>query len=449
MKAQKWMTLVAISIIVIMVGAAAIPAARTTAQENITIKFYRFFGGCTDEYAGVTDLSQAVGECGSIQVLTNKFNAENEYGITVETENVDWWTYYDRLTATFAGGEPPDIAVMHAGRMPGYVSRGMLRPLNDDFAAAGIDVSDIVPTTLAAVSFNDKIYALPWDTHAILWHLNVDLFAQAGLVDDAGNPILPTSADELLAQAKQMKEATGVNYLAVAATNDPMMYRAFCIAIWQQGGDVLSEDLTKATLNTPEGLAAVELFKALFDAGYADPTLDYAGTGEAFLNGQAAVEINGTWVVDAYNAQAADPAVVLKNYKVSDYPDLFGTPATLSDHHTWVVPVQPNPDPAKYEASMKFLKYLFDNNFEWAKTGHLPVRVSVLESAELAALPHRSEFLTTANIAREVPPIEYQGAFQDITSEALQGIWLAGNAPDQALGDAEARINDLLENVRK
>lgn len=449
MRSRRWMALVTVSMVVVLVSAAAGPVISASARDGVTIKFYRFFGGCTDEYAGVTDLSVAVGECGIIQVLTNKFNAENEYGITVETENVDWWTYYDRLTATFAGGEPPDIAVMHRSTLPNFLARGMFRALDEDFAAAGIDVSDFTATALEAVTFNGKVYGLPWDVHALLWHMNVDLFAQAGLVDSAGNPILPTSAEDLLAQAKQMKEQTGINYLSVAATNDPMMFRVFNAMVWQQGSDIFSEDLTSATLNTPEGRAAIELFQALFEGGYADPALDYGASEQAFLNGEAAVMINGTWPVDAYTAQAADPASGLSNYRVSDFPTLFGTPTTWSDTHMWVIPVQPDPAPAKYDAAVKFLKFLYDHNFEWARTGHMSVRVSVLQGPELAALPHRSEYLNTANIARAVPQIQYQRAIQDIISEELQAVWLAGKTPDQALGDAETRINDLLENVRK
>jgi multiple sugar transport system substrate-binding protein len=93
--------------IVLMVSALPV----TQAQDEVRITFYRFFGACSDEYADVTDLAEATGECGIIQVMANKFNAENEMGIVVETQSVDWFTYYDQLTATYAGGSPPDIAV--------------------------------------------------------------------------------------------------------------------------------------------------------------------------------------------------------------------------------------------------------------------------------------------------------------------------------------------------
>ena len=66
---------------------AAEPAQEAEAEAapaGVTLKLARFFGDCDDTTAGVTDVSQATTECEVIQILTNKFNAENDQGITVE-----------------------------------------------------------------------------------------------------------------------------------------------------------------------------------------------------------------------------------------------------------------------------------------------------------------------------------------------------------------------------
>ena len=91
----------------------------------------------------MTDVSQATTECEVIQILTNKFNAENEQGITVERlGGSQWGTYYDALNTTFAGGDPPDVAVMHGSNMPDYTVRNLLLPVGDMYEAFGIDSSD-------------------------------------------------------------------------------------------------------------------------------------------------------------------------------------------------------------------------------------------------------------------------------------------------------------------
>ena len=81
------------SMLTLLLSGALLAPLGAAAQNKTEITLLRFFGGCADEYANVTDLDKAVGECGVIQVLTNKFNAENKEGITVKTQNVDWNAY--------------------------------------------------------------------------------------------------------------------------------------------------------------------------------------------------------------------------------------------------------------------------------------------------------------------------------------------------------------------
>ena len=80
---------------------------------------------------------------------------------------------------------------MHRHRIPQFAGLGALADLSGDLEAAGIDISDWAPTALEAVSYEGGIYGVPMDFHANLWHVNLDLLAQAGLVTDEGTPILP------------------------------------------------------------------------------------------------------------------------------------------------------------------------------------------------------------------------------------------------------------------
>src|SRR5512133_861266 len=100
--------------------------------KGVTIQLARFFGDCTDTVGKKTDISKVVGECETIQTLTNKFNTENRYGIKVERlGGAAWESYYDQLNATFAGGKPPDVAIMHGSSLVDYAKRGLLMPMDD------------------------------------------------------------------------------------------------------------------------------------------------------------------------------------------------------------------------------------------------------------------------------------------------------------------------------
>ena len=420
---------------VLLTAAAAATITTGAIAQEITLG--RFFGACED--AG-TDTTTSVGEACIIQSIINAADAELD-GITINTLPTDWGNYYDQIKAAYAGGTPPDVHVMHRHRIPEFAGIGALAEISGDLEAAGIDPSDWSPAALDAVSFNGGIYGVPMDFHANLWHVNMDIMAEAGLVEN-GKPVLPSSPEELLAHAQQVKDATGMDYLAADFAQFPIGVRLVLALMWQQNANIFTEDGT-ATINTDAGKNAVEAITQLFSAEYANPQLNYADSQQAFLNGEAAILVNGTWVVDFYTAEAAKEEVGLNSYYVADFPTLFETGATWADSHMWAIPSTLEGD--EKMAALKVLAFINDHNIDWARTGHMAVRNSVVESEAYTSLPHRGEYTGTAAIAKDTPPSERYGAIQDVLNRELQAIWLTGKSVEAALGDAELEVQDLLD----
>ena len=419
--------------------AALLFAPMATAQTEISLG--RFFGACED--AG-TDMAAATGEACIIQTVINAFDAEDN-GVVVNTLPTDWGNYYDQIKASYAGGNPPDVHVMHRSSLAEFAGFGALAALSEeDLAEAGIDTSDWTDGALAGVTWDGEIYGMPMDLHANLWHVNMDLMAQAGLVNDDGTPILPSSPEEMLEHAAMVEEATGVDYLAADFAQFPIGVRLVLSLMWQQGADLIADDT--ANVDSPEAVAAVESIVALFDAGYANPELNYADSQQAFLDGEAAVLVNGTWVVDFYDAQAADPEVPLTDYYVASFPAIFDVAATWADSHMWVVPSNLQAtSQERYDAALELLAWINDASIHWARTGHLSVRESVLASEEYRSLPHRDEYADTVEIARDVERDPAFSAIQDVLNRRLQSIWLTGEEIEAALSAADAEVQSLLD----
>ncbi|MCG6904127.1 MAG: extracellular solute-binding protein [Rhodobacter sp.] len=422
---------------VLLSAAAAATLATGAFAQEITLG--RFFGACED--AG-TDTATSVGEACIIQSIINAADAELD-GISINTLPTDWGNYYDQVKAAYAGGTPPDVHVMHRHRVPEFAGLGAIAEISADLAAAGIDPADWSPAALDAVSFKGGIYGVPMDFHANLWHVNMDIMAEAGLVQD-GKPVLPSSPEELLAHAKMVKEATGKDYLSADFAQFPLGVRMVLALLWQQNANIFDDDGT-ATINTDAARNAVKAVTQLFDAGYANPQLNYADSQQAFLNGETAILVNGTWVVDFYDAEAAKAETGLNSYYVADFPTLFATGATWADSHMWAVPSSLKSDPEKYMAALKVLAFINDHNIDWARTGHMSVRKSVVDSDAYKGLPHRAEYTGTAAIAKDTPPSERYGAIQDVLNRELQAIWLTGKPVEDALADAEIEVQDLLD----
>lgn len=420
---------------------AGLAAVTPEQLQGTTISVSRPFGECATETAGVTDVLQATDECETFEILTNAFNAGNDRGITVERlGGGESDTYYDTLNAAYAGGSPPDVALVHASRITDYARRNLLLPLDQELAATGTAIEDAVPVAREGATFEDRLYALPFDVHGGLVHLNVDLFTRAGLVDAQGVPVLPTSPEEFLAHAQQMKDRTGVNYFGAGRVNEGFGVHMWRSLVQQQGGDVLNADGTAATVDSPEARTALEFMGRVFDGGFADPAQTYDAAEADFLSGRTAMLLNGTWVVDQYSEDAQFA------YRVADFPTLYGEPAMWADTHTWAIPRQREADPVRYRAALEYASYLYDHSGDWAvNTGHLAARTSVLESPDYQQAPQRANYVATGTeVARQVPKIDDWPAVQDALVANIDSIWFQGRPVDEALTEADRQIDSVL-----
>lgn len=215
----------------------------------VEIVLQRFFGACDAEYGNSTDVAKAEGECGIVTTLINKFNAENK-DIHVKV-NIVYWPGYDQLSAELAAGDPPDLVTMHQSVISDYSQRRLIEPLDAGLASVGVDPRSFTRAARAGVTRSGHVYALPFDNWTMLWHINMNLFRAAGLVRD-GRPVLPHNPEELLAQARQFKRATGKPYLIQSMVNEPSAYaRNLFTYLMQQNSDFFS-DPRHIRLQTPK-----------------------------------------------------------------------------------------------------------------------------------------------------------------------------------------------------
>lgn len=415
-------------------GPAASPAA-----EARTLKLWRIFNECATQFEGVTELGDTTDVCAVQQIHANQWNAEHPE-TQVETTPLVWPGVVE-LNASLAAGTPPDIMTLHAFRIPSYASKGALTPLTSYLEEAGIDVDDMLPNVRDAVSYNGEIYAIPMDVHGILAHLNLDLWEQAGLVDSAGKPAIPTNMADFEAACQKVKDATGGPLFAVG--DDDIVGTAW---IWaslyaQLGGSSVDAD-GMPSVNTPQSLEALNTFLRLRDEGcFLGGEL--AKNYESFVQGNVASVLGGTWMVNEWDAQVKDANAGLKNYYVAPMPQLGAKPAGWGGSHTWVVPLGASADPGRVRAAVQYLKHSWDNNLDWTRTGHATVRRSIVESSDYLALPHKGEYLEYGDTAIFNPATNWSVGYDQVMHEEVQAALLGQKSAEQALSDAQARLQDV------
>ncbi|MEO6079624.1 MAG: extracellular solute-binding protein [Steroidobacteraceae bacterium] len=423
-----------------MLSACGKPEART----ELTIQ--RFFGACQAEFGTLADPAKAEGECGIITAMINQFEAANP-DIKV-VENTVFWPGYDQLTAQLAANGPPDLVTMHSSAIPDYEARGLLEPLDADLAAVGITPDQFTAAARVGVMVDGKTMGLPIDVWAPLWHVNMNLFRQAGLVAN-DQPVLPTSPEEFFAQAAQFQERTGKPYLVQISTKDssgPM--RIFYVWMLQQGAP-LFRDARHANFDSPAARRALSFMKDLYQRGYSAKNLDYASAVSTFLKGEGGILVDGTWMVGKFDAFAHDATSPLyRGYAVRSFPFLFeGRRVALVDGHNWVMPTDAKRTAREREAAQRFLKYFAANDFQWARTGHFPAYKSIIESAQWQQLPHRGDIATITQIGEPLPKyVRRQSAIEYVVGEEVSAAYTGAKPVDRALTDMQRRANEILQS---
>lgn len=175
--------------------------------------------------------------------ILDEFAAQNP-GYQVNHKVIPWGSVDEQFTAAFAGGNPPDVFYLPDEWYPKYVKQAQIADLSSIAAEFEANYDQNVWVIGA---FRGKQYGIPFlgVIHAIL--LNMTLFESFGLT-------VPETWDDIRAAAKALTDASKGTYGIQLST-----WQTFTVPLLVAGGtQVLSEDLTRVTANTPGGVAAFE-----------------------------------------------------------------------------------------------------------------------------------------------------------------------------------------------
>ncbi len=137
-----------------------------------------------------------------------------------------------------------------------------------------------MPAALDYVTWDGKLWAIPYriETHAVIF--NKGDFTAAGL--DPAKP--PQTWDELVDAATKLTK-DGKSGFAITGGGEVgnTVFRSLPF-IWMNGGSIISDDMTKATVNEPAAVEAVTFYTDFFKKGLSPAsTLENDGTANRRL----------------------------------------------------------------------------------------------------------------------------------------------------------------------
>lgn len=228
--------------------------------------------------------------------MIEKFEESTE--CTVNQSNFNYDMMRDKLVASAAGGNLPDVWWGLPEWVGEFYKLGVLADLTEVWNGWE-DAGDVSDANKNAMMIDGKIIGLPYEatTRALLVH--DDLLAEAG-VD------VPATWDDVIASANTVQDATGTFAYGVAAAG-VRSPQELIVYLAQKGLVVAAEQDGGGFRNTwaenPDELAAAaevfDFYKELLDSGAVSPnsaTYGWEETDENFATAMTATYVTGNWL---------------------------------------------------------------------------------------------------------------------------------------------------------
>lgn len=373
----------------------------------------------------------------TMELLVRRFNREHPH-IRVKMQIIPWATYYDKITLGLAYGGSPDVFILHVNRFPEYAFHNAVEPLEDLIRQDGLDLEDFEETPLQAARWNGRQHGIPLDCHPIGLYYNRELFRKAGIVDASGEPAPPQTLEQFLDAAKKLTiDADGDGKPEQWGFAWTWLHTNAYTMMNQFGTGILTEDLSRSDLTSPEAEAAMRLMQDFIYKHRICPSPEGQDSWMGFQTGKVAMALEGVYMLSSLQEQTN------LDFAAAPTPRFGPKMAAWAGSHLLVMPRGIRQ--REREAAWVFIRYLSDNSLEWAKGGQVPVRKSILRSPGFQQLEVQRQF------SLELPYVQFEPASVDYNQvapfgdAAIEAVLTRIKEPEVALKEAAERIDKVLE----
>jgi multiple sugar transport system substrate-binding protein len=357
---------------------------------------------------------------------------EKDTGIHVDLQTLSWDDIRPKLeTALIAGSAPADVTEFDWSWTGQFAAADWYLPLNKV-----IDADTVADIGVAKIfTVNGNLLGVPYTNDFRVMLVNKKHFADAGITK------MPTTLDELVADAKQIK-AKGITQYPIGLPLSPTegASTSWYLLTKAEGGELFDKDW-KPLFLTPDsaGYKAMALEAQMLKDGLVDP----ASTGlkdsqindNYFAKGLVSIMISGEpGRLGQYSDPKQSPAVA-GNVAAILVPTASGTSRSYGLPEALGIPrVSQNQD-----AAIAFVKWFTSKQFQIENyaNGVLPTRTSALEDLNKAGKLQSGDVLVAES--KVVDPLFAQGTptwypqFSSAVNTAINAVAKGQITVDQAM----------------
>ena len=341
-----------------------------------------------------------------MQEIIEKFNKENEKGIEVVGEEVQWdgGAYSENLFNACMGGGSPDVATWKLTSTPLFVNNDLLTDLTpyiDKWEDKDDIPENIYNIMKEAGGSEEEMYVMPWNVQVLYVYYRPSIFEKAGVE-------VPKTYDEFLEAIKKCTMDTdgdgetdvyGFGMRGAKGGQEP--WGSF---IYGEGGDF--ENLT-----SKESVKGMQDFIDLYENGYVPPTAVSDGFQETVANFQSGL----TAMFIHHTGSSANMEEVLgDDVAAFPFPAGEGQWTSMGDTETVIFESCENK-----AAAFEWVSYLATGEGQkmWCEgTGQVPVSQTVQQG---------EYFQNNKFMKASIEGMDYAGIIpiKDTTTEWISTVW--------------------------
>ena len=320
------------------------------------------------------------------------------------------------------------------------------------------ELAKYVPGTLASSMVDGRLVQLPRVTDVSNLYYRKDLYEDPARMEayktEFGTDLAPPKTfDELKQQIIFFADPPNLYGTAFAGKDEGMSGR-FMEILRANGGDLFDENW-KPIFNSPEGVAALQWFKDIYDAGAVPAgTVNYTWDeiGQAMAAGQLAVDLDWPGFAGFYSDPAASKIADVLGFAVSPVGSA-GVRGGWSGSHSFSVTEACDNKPAATSLAV----FLTNDESEMmeAEAGNLPTRSKTFddvikffnENGKTALAEMFPIWQASLADARTPPLIPQWIEVSNVLWPQLQAAIVGEKTPQEALDQAAAEATTILEDA--
>jgi len=385
---------------------------------------------------------QTQGPAKLLQQMIDEFNATHpDIVVSKDAGGVNADLMLQKVTAGLQSGNYPDIAYIFGSDLANLAKGNQLLDLTDATENGEFNLDRFVDAAKAAVTVDGRIRAVPAfiDNLAVVYNKKI--------FDDAGVPYPSddwTWNDFLATAAKLNDPGAGIAGFGWPGTGDEDTTWRIWPLIWQQGGEIVSEDGKSVGFDGPSGEAALGVVaKAASDGSvYIDSTSGAERMQQLFASGKMAMNVAGPYSLPEYVDAKVD-------YGVAPMPSFGGEHTTIAGPDTWAV--LDNGD-ERSAAAIKFLEWFSqpEQQVRWInEAGSLPLTTDVKDaegySDYVKSLSGLDKYIENTALARTRTTIPEYPQISQALGKAVASVLYGESDPSEALSQAVETANGELQ----